>query len=589
MARARSRRAAPVTFAEPRIRTLTVLGQDPSLADRDGVVTVRIEIPCERLAPGPQGARFHVVDCDASTQTLYRPANIAGPDAFVTVTDAERLVASRAFHAQNVYGIAMETLGCFEKALGRRVPWSIPGGSLDHAGNGRGHVLKIAPHAFSAANAYYSRRDEGLLFGYFPSQARQSARSPKTIFTCLSRDVVAHETSHAVLDGLHPRYTDPSSRDQAAFHEGFADIVALLSAFRHERVVKAAFQDERDWISSTALTAERLRRTVLAGLAEQLGDELGQVRGNPLRSSASIEPNPGLYRSDEYRQPHKRGELLVAAVMNAFLGVWLQRLRPLQGKDGKQAIARERVVEEGAEAAGHVLTMAIRALDYAPPVDLDFPDYLTALLTADHEVYPDDSKYEYRKALVKWFGSYGISPVQSPNSPEPGMWSPPTRPVSYRRNHFESLTHNLDEAFHFVWENRDPLELHSEAFTYVPSVNRCVRVDRDGFTVQEIIIQYVQILGVQARELRRLNVRAPEGMAPSQNLTLYGGGVLVLDEFGRLKFHVGSDIKGPSQTERLQCLWAHGYFQEKRQAQRRFAELHRARAMGSTRFLEEGW
>jgi hypothetical protein len=65
-----------------------------------------------------------------------------------------------------------------------------------------------------------------LLLGYFPSYD-----GARTIYTCLSHDVIVHETTHALVDGLRTRYTDPSSPDQAAFHEGFADVVALLSIF----------------------------------------------------------------------------------------------------------------------------------------------------------------------------------------------------------------------------------------------------------------------------------------------------------------------------------------------------------------------
>ena len=46
------------------------------------------------------------------------------------------------------------------------------------------------------------------------------------MFTCLSHDIVAHETTHAILDGVHRRYIDATHPDTRAFHEAFS----LMSA-----------------------------------------------------------------------------------------------------------------------------------------------------------------------------------------------------------------------------------------------------------------------------------------------------------------------------------------------------------------------
>ena len=50
------------------------------------------------------------------------------------------------------------------------------------------------------------------------------------MYACLSHDVVAHETTHALLDGI-PGDILNHRRPTGGFHEGFADIVALLSVF----------------------------------------------------------------------------------------------------------------------------------------------------------------------------------------------------------------------------------------------------------------------------------------------------------------------------------------------------------------------
>src|SRR4051812_14273185 len=112
-----------------RTRQMTIVAQDPRVLGPQGrILTERVTVPAEELGRGPCGHRVHVVDYDATTQTLYAP--YAYPrqrggkwsDPFIDIADAEILDDPR-FHAQNVYAIVMRTLGRFEFALGRRVGW----------------------------------------------------------------------------------------------------------------------------------------------------------------------------------------------------------------------------------------------------------------------------------------------------------------------------------------------------------------------------------------------------------------------------------------------------------------------------------
>ena len=82
-----------------------------------------------------------------------------------------------------------------------------------------------------------ARSKKALLFGYFPAVARTAGRHLPggMVFTCLSHDIVAHETTHALLDGLHRRFLEPTNPDVLAFHEAFADIVALFQHFTSAR------------------------------------------------------------------------------------------------------------------------------------------------------------------------------------------------------------------------------------------------------------------------------------------------------------------------------------------------------------------
>jgi hypothetical protein len=118
--------------------------------------------------------------------------------------------------------------------------------------------------------------------------------------------------------------------------------------------------------------------------------------------------------------PHSRGAVLVAAVFDAFITIYKARiadlLRIYTGGTGvlpSGAIHPDlvhRLADEAAKSAGHVLNMCIRALDYLPPVDVTFFEYLRALITADFDLVRDD-RHNYRVAFVEAFRRRGIYPL----------------------------------------------------------------------------------------------------------------------------------------------------------------------------------
>src|SRR5687768_16830233 len=176
-----------------RTRKATVVAQDTGVRRRNGrILTAPVTVPWEDLEDGPTGHRVHVVDFDASTGTLYRPPPATAGD-FPDPANNAAILGDPGFHAHNVYTLVMRTVGRFEFALGRRVSWGFPA-----------HQLKVVPHAFEEANAFYSREAESLLFGYYRGDKRLH-------FLCLSHDIVVHETAHALLDGLRTRFMEPST------------------------------------------------------------------------------------------------------------------------------------------------------------------------------------------------------------------------------------------------------------------------------------------------------------------------------------------------------------------------------------------
>jgi hypothetical protein len=559
------------------MRSWTILAQDPSILGPGGkALTTTVNVPSERLERGPKGFRVHVIDYDASSDTFYRARDKdIDTDVFARVTDIDKLVRNPYFHQQNVYAIVMATLQAFEGALGRPVPWGFQAPS---------HQIKVAPHAFADANAYYSRESESLNFGYFPDE------KGKQIFTCLSHDIVVHETTHALLDGLRPYYLLPSSTDQAAFHEGFSDIVALLSVFQSEAIIErllVPLTNRSGRIPLGQLTAAALGGTQIAKLAEEMGSALNGVPSSSLRASLRIKPNKGLYTSADFEEEHDRGELLVAIVLRSFFEVWANRLKPLtQGyPDG---IARSVVTDEGTTAAKQLLRILIRALDYMPPVDLTFPDFLSALITADMQLYPDDTKYRYRDVLKKSFEAYGVEAASRAQSD--GAWQPPrASEFTLTGTHFERMQREPLEVFRFVWENKAALGIERNAFTRVTSVRPVLRISNDQTLLRETVVEYIQQLSIYASELKALGIEKPDGMPTNRLVQLYGGGTLVFNEYGLLKFHIGTGVKSPRQSDRLASLWERGYFSRQITASARIASVHRNRVLRPLFSPKEQW
>jgi hypothetical protein len=568
---------------------MTILAQDPQVRFGEGgpLAFAQVEVPAEILSHGPTGYRVRVVDYDASSQCLYKDL-VAGRNEADDLGDPfarqagesdaayeDRLLRDPNFHSQNTYAIVMRTLARFEKALGRRVAWSFSDG----------HQLYVAPHAFALANAFYSELDKALFFGYFPG------RQDKTIFTCLSHDVVAHETTHALLDGLRTRFTEASGADQGAFHEGFADIVALLSILSLPEIVAAALGapsasresgDPIRLIAADKVSERNLRDSALFGLAEQVGAEVQQIHG-ALRRSVNIDPDPALFASPEYEEVHARGELIAAAMMRSLVALWRGRIEGLGTftKDGRDYYNLDMVVEEGVKAADHLLTMAIRALDYCPPTDLEFGTYLAALLTADAELVPDD-RHGYRRTIRKTFESYGIFIPETGCIPESGVWCPfeAASPLEYTRTNFDSMLHDKEEVFRFVWENRAALGIGARSPIEVESVSSSMRQAPDGFFLRETIVTYVQVADIFGAAVETvLGCKRPPDMATTERIQAFGGGVLVFNQYGQVKYHIAHPLyDGPRQRRRLDYLMAHGGTGRQRLDRDRFAALHRARA-----------
>ena len=378
----------------------------------------------EKLLPGPEGEYVKVVDRDPASNAVYKPVNLNNPGILASdgLTPSE---TNPQFHQQMVYAVVMTTIKNFEKALGRRVMWS-PVQKISADKKLHYEFVKkllIFPHALRDQNAYYSPERKALLFGYYNATPTDAGvfLPGGTVYSCLSHDIVAHETTHALLDGMYSRFMETTHPDIAGFHEGFSDLVALLQHFMYPEIVKNQIKKVRGQLDT---------ENMLSKLAVEFGQSTGEYRS--LRDAIGITDDKNKWvkaepKTTDYEnnlECHDRGALLVSAVFDAFIAIYKNRtadlVRLATGGTGIVPLGEihpdlvGRLADEASKAASHVLSMCVRALDYCPPVDLNYGDYLRALITADKELVAND-EHHYRIAFINAFRKRGIFPEGVPN------------------------------------------------------------------------------------------------------------------------------------------------------------------------------
>jgi len=405
----------------PPYRHLQAYSFDPSLSLRLDTAAINhlvYKVTWENVSPGPVGEYVEVIDYDPTVRLFYRPVDL-NDQHLLAQQGHEPSESNPEFHQQMVYAVAMTTIHNFERALGRKIQWA-PRRTLDGP-NYEEFVprLRLYPHALRDANAYYSPLKKAVLFGYFSSTPADDTQlmPDSLVFTCLSHDIIAHEVTHAILDGIYGHYSEPTNPDVLAFHEAFADIVALFQRFTFPEVLRHQIARTRGDLTSQNLLGELAQQfgTAIGGYGS-LRDAIGR-RNSETGQWEPIEPNSNDYR--QQTEPHARGSILVAAVFEAFLSIYKIRiadlLRIASGGSGILAQGElhpdlvNRLAAEAAKAANHVLTMCVRALDYCPPLDITFGDYLRAIITADMDSVRDD-QYHYRLAFIDAFRRRGIYP-----------------------------------------------------------------------------------------------------------------------------------------------------------------------------------
>ncbi len=374
---------------------------------------------------GPVGARVAVLDFSPESGALgpgvasIPPAKEPQPFRYSANRAPDRdALQAPAFICESVFGTVHETIRMFEEPdiLGRRVAWAFPGPQL-----------LVVPRAGEWENAFYERDSRSLQFFYFPHRV-----TGQHVYTALSEDIVAHETTHAILDGIDPDLYNALSTESLAIHEAVADLGALAVSLR-SRVLQRRFLDTTGGDPS--------KWVAFAGLAAQFAEGTGRTT-RFLRDLSN-----DLRMSDvDATEPHELSQVLSGALH----ALWRELFRGL-----KQRLRRKEPALDERSAASKVVwlareiyeRMAFRALDCLPPGESTFADYARAILAADQSGVPEVEGP--RAFLRKEFVRRGIAASETALRVETDLDVP-----AVRRTDIEALVTSDYAAYAFANKNR---------------------------------------------------------------------------------------------------------------------------------------
>jgi hypothetical protein len=551
---------------QPIYRPLKIFALDPSVSKLEGA-TALVNVPYEPLKPGPVGSLFAVRGVTEKGEPLL--LNLEDPDILIR-NGLDPSTANRLFHGQMVYTVCSVVYTAFRTALGRHLAWG-----FEKPADGRTQLL-IRSHAFERNNAFYDKDAGELCFGFFKGDA-EGGRFPGHVFTCLSHDTVAHEVTHALLDGLRALFSLPTSQEVLAFHEGFADLVAVFQHFSYEQVVRAAIRHSHGNLTRAAL---------LTDIARQLG-QTGREYRSALRSAIAYATDSGDKANNESqkagvaekKQPllfndklevHALGSVLVVAVFEAFITVFRRKterlVRLATGGSGQLPPGelpldlQDALAEKASKLASQFLTMCIRAVDYCPPVDISFGDYLRAVITADRDLVPDDP-WAYREAWIDSFRRHRIFPNSVQDlSEESLLWRGPSGNYTVppiKGLTFASLKFKGDPAWpasekELKRQARVLGELVTSSPKHLAGFGLAAKGDKllNGDDVDPPEIQSIRssrrigpsgqvLFDIVAEVTQRRVTREPE---TGELCSFYGGSTVIIDPNGMVRYAITSSV-----------------------------------------------
>jgi len=297
--------------------------------------------------------------------------------------------------------------------------WSgiVPSGTSWEVGN----VLPVELDSGVDLNAFYTRGGDGDSPGLHFFHDSVSGR---VYYSGESPDVVCHEMGHGVLDAIRPQLFDAQTIEAAAFHEGFADCSALLSALQVPSFRAVLLSDTGGVLgrsSRWSRVAEQLGFAIRDGHPDAVDPDCLRNASNSFFYTDPQQLPPSAPASQLSSEPHSFSRVFSGAFLNVLAGIFTTI-----GDNSDASLVK--TAQDGA----HLLIGAI----LTAPVVPDYFSQVAAAMVQFGEGSPFNGKYH--DVIQSAFVRKGILSLQAAATLR-GVPKPPARGVSAMKGRAEEL------------------------------------------------------------------------------------------------------------------------------------------------------
>ncbi len=340
---------------------------------------------------------------------------------------------SDAISQVNAHAFTARTLHTMEKYRGSEIPWAT-----------RGKQMTVTPHKQEGRNAYYSRFGGGTAYFYSFSPGLNTVMK-----TANSTDVVAHETNHAVLDGLRPGYFGTHDLETGAFHEAFGDCGAMLMALNDESNRELILQQTE---------GDLRKHNLMSSLAEEFGAAVVLDNDDPSddhRIYLRTALNDFKYQDPKNLPPGRGDHDNMGAQVHSF-----SRLFSASFYDTIESVYKQSIAEDGQSPLQALETaeavtgpLLLRAVEAGSSSRARYKDLALAMLASDQELnggkYSDGIKNVFINRNI--ISEKDVAEAEARRAALPDLQVPgdlsPANSVNFLEENAEKLGLPADQAY----------------------------------------------------------------------------------------------------------------------------------------------